>query len=107
MRGLLCEGKKDVSESLMRVARKFIVKGDVQGVGYRYFGQRVAARHQVVGYIRNLADGSVEAHAEGPAAAVEAFKLDLATGPKFAIVEQVEEINIEPTGKYLSFRIET
>ncbi|HEY7783811.1 MAG TPA: acylphosphatase [Pyrinomonadaceae bacterium] len=90
----------------MRVARRFIVRGEVQGVGYRFFGQRAAARHQVVGYIRNLSDGSVEAHAEGPATNVEAFKHDLATGPQFAIVEQVEEINLDPTGAYSSFRIE-
>jgi acylphosphatase len=90
----------------MSVARRFIVRGDVQGVGFRFFGQRAAARHQVVGYIRNLRDGSVEAHAEGPATNVEAFKHDLATGPQFSRVEQVEEINLEPTGQYSSFRIE-
>jgi acylphosphatase len=91
---------------LMRVARKFVIRGDVQGVGYRFFGQRAAARHQVVGYIRNRPDGSVEAHAEGPATNVEAFKHDLATGPQFAVVEQIEEINLDPTGEFSSFRIE-
>lgn len=95
------------SESnIIRVARKFSIRGDVQGVGYRFFAQRAAARHQVVGYVRNLADGTVEALAEGPSRSVEAFKDDLATGPRFSSVEQVEEINLEPTGQYSSFRIE-
>ena len=86
--------------------RKFLIKGDVQGVGYRFFAQRAAARHQVVGYVRNCSDGTVEAWAEGPASSVEAFKQDLATGPQWAVVDQVEEINLEPTGTYSAFRIE-
>ena len=88
------------------VARKFFIRGEVQGVGYRFFAQRAAARHQVVGYVRNCADGSVEALAEGSAGSVEAFKHDLATGPQWAVVDQVEEIVQEPTGTYSAFRIE-
>jgi acylphosphatase len=91
---------------MAKVARKFLIRGDVQGVGYRFFAQRAAARHQVVGYVRNLPDGTVEALAEGPASNVEAFKHDLATGPRFSVVDQVEEINVEPTGEYTFFRIE-
>ncbi|HKC63384.1 MAG TPA: acylphosphatase [Pyrinomonadaceae bacterium] len=91
---------------MMKIARKFLISGDVQGVGYRFFAQRAAARHQVVGYVRNLRDGRVEALAEGSAEDVEAFKHDLATGPAFATVENVEEINLEPTGSYSLFRIE-
>lgn len=90
----------------MQVARKFLIKGDVQGVGYRFFAQRAAARHQIVGYVRNCPDGSVEALAEGPPTSVEAFKHDLATGPQWAVVDQVEEINLDPTGLYSAFRIE-
>ena len=89
-----------------RIARRLYISGDVQGVGYRFFAQRAAARHQVVGYVKNLADGRVEALAEGPAPNVEAFKHELATGPRFGSVDQVEEITIDPTGIYPSFRIE-
>jgi acylphosphatase len=89
-----------------KVARKFLIKGDVQGVGYRFFAQRAAARHQVSGYVRNSPDGTVEALAEGSAVDVEEFKKDLVTGPQWSRVEQVEEINIDPTGLYSSFRIE-
>lgn len=90
----------------MKVARKFLISGDVQGVGYRYFAQRAAARHQVLGYVRNLEDGRVEAHVEGSAPDVEAFKHDLATGPAYASVANIEEINLEPTGTYSLFRVE-
>ena len=90
----------------MGVARKFLVRGEVQGVGYRFFAQRAAARHQVVGYVRNCPDGTVEALVEGSASNVEAFKDDLITGPQWAVVDQVEEIVLEPTGSYSAFRVE-
>lgn len=90
----------------VRIARKFLISGEVQGVGYRFFAQRAAARHQIVGYVRNLSDGRVEALAEGDPNSVEAFKHELATGPTYAVVEALEEINVEPTGIYSSFRIE-
>ncbi len=91
---------------MSRIARRFVVSGDVQGVGFRFFAQRAAARHQVVGYVKNLDDGRVEALAEGPAHSVEGFKHDLATGPRFSSVAHVEEINLDPTGLYVTFRIE-
>lgn len=90
----------------MSVARKFLISGEVQGVGYRFFAQRAAARHQVTGYVRNLKDGRVEAFAEGEAETVEAFKHDLTAGPKFSKVEHLEEIVLEPSNLYSSFRIE-
>ena len=90
----------------MKVARRYLVSGEVQGVGFRFFAQRVAARHQVVGYVRNLDDGRVEAHAEGSPEGVEGFKHDIAAGPEHARVEQVEELSVEPTGRYPTFRIE-
>lgn len=90
----------------MNVARKFVISGEVQGVGFRYFAQRSAARHQVRGYVRNLDDGRVEALAEGPARAVEEFKHDLAAGPNYSRVEHLEETVLEPSGRYPTFRIE-
>lgn len=90
----------------MRVARHYFISGDVQGVGFRFFAQRVAARHQVVGYVRNLADGRVEVVAEGAPEGIEGFKHDLAAGPQHARVQQVEELNLEPSGRYPTFRIE-
>ena len=88
------------------IARRFFISGEVQGVGYRFFAQRTAARHQVTGYVKNLDDGRVEVLAEGPAQRVEAFKHELATGPRFSSVDQIEEINLDPSGLYPTFRIE-
>ena len=96
----------DVSTNPHKVARRFLISGDVQGVGYRFFAQRAAARHQVVGYVKNLSDGRVEALVEGSPTQVEAFKHDLATGPRFGRVDDVEELNLDPTGTYSAFRIE-
>ncbi|HEX8564246.1 MAG TPA: acylphosphatase [Pyrinomonadaceae bacterium] len=87
-------------------ARKLIISGEVQGVGFRFFAQRAAAKHQVLGYVKNLPDGRVESWAQGTARSVEAFKIELAAGPAYSNVEQIEEIVVEPTNIYSSFRIE-
>ncbi len=90
----------------MTIARVLTISGEVQGVGYRFFAQRSAARHQVRGYVRNMSDGSVEALVEGTPTDVEGFKMDLAAGPKEARVQQIEELVVDPTGLYSNFRIE-
>lgn len=88
------------------IARKFIISGLVQGVGFRFFTQRVSARHQVVGYVKNLEDGRVEALAEGDEASVLEFQKELIAGPTYSRVEDVEEIVLEPSGLYKAFLIE-
>ena len=90
----------------MIVARKFFIRGLVQGVGFRFFTQRAAARYQVKGYVKNNRDGSVEVLAEGAEDTVEAFKHDLTAGPTWSRVDEIEEIVLEPNGFYTSFRIE-
>ena len=54
----------------MRVARRYVITGRVQGVGFRYFTQDAALREGVTGWVRNLPDGRVEALVEGDAEAV-------------------------------------
>lgn len=88
------------------IARKFTIRGIVQGVGFRYFAQRSAARHQVRGYVRNLEDGAVEAFAQGGERCVEAFRHDLSAGPSYSRVDEIEEIVLDPDDHYSSFRIE-
>ena len=88
------------------IARKYLISGAVQGVGFRFFAQRSSARHQVRGYVKNLEDGRVEVLAEGAAKAVDAFRLDLAAGPTYSRVTDIEELVIEPSGLYSAFRIE-
>jgi acylphosphatase len=88
------------------VARRFIIDGEVQGVGFRYFALRAAARHQVMGTVRNLPDGRVEVIAEGEREAIEEFKKELASGPRLARVTRLDELDIEVTGRYRDFRID-
>ena len=88
------------------IARRFLIRGRVQGVGFRYFAQRAAARHQVRGFVKNLADGSVEAWAQGAEANVKEFGEDMAAGPSYSIVQDVEEEVVEPDKRYSAFRIE-
>lgn len=90
----------------MKIARKYFIKGLVQGVGFRFFTQRSAAKHQVVGYVKNLEDGRVETYVEGFEPEMKAFYEDLLTGPVYSRVEEIEEIVLEPTGFYPTFRIE-
>ncbi len=90
----------------MTIARRLFISGEVQGVGFRFFAQRSAARYQVRGYIRNLADGRVEALVEGSDKAVRSFTLDMAAGPINSRVGQIEEIVLDPSGSYSTFRIE-
>ncbi len=89
-----------------KIARKFFVRGLVQGVGFRFFTQRAAAKHQVCGYVKNLKDGRVEAFAEGSRKAVGAFHAELLAGPSYSKVEEIEEIVLEPAGSFSTFRIE-
>lgn len=88
------------------VARHFFISGEVQGVGFRFFAQRASGTHQIRGFVRNLPDGRVEILAEGDEKAVNDFKLDLAAGPTHSRVEQVEELVVEPSGLYSTFRID-
>ena len=73
----------------MRIARRFIVSGRVQGVGFRYFALDAARREGLNGYVLNHDDGRVEAVAEGEAEAVERFERAIRRGPSRSRVEQV------------------
>jgi acylphosphatase len=75
----------------MTTARRFIISGDVQGVGFRYFACRAAERCGVTGTVRNLPDGTVEAVGEGEPSALDAFRDALARGPHSGYVDRVLE----------------
>ena len=90
----------------MIVARKLFIRGLVQGVGFRFFAQRSAARHQVKGYVKNLDDGRVEAFVQGAEKQVEGFKHDMNAGPVYSKVDYIEEIVLEPDKTFSAFRIE-
>lgn len=73
------------------IAKRFFVRGRVQGVGYRYFAQRAAVELGLDGYARNLADGRVEVYAFGPAEKLSDFSALLWKGPRFSDVRGVHE----------------
>lgn len=75
---------------------RFIAHGRVQGVGFRAFTQREAARHGLSGWVRNRFDGAVEGLCEGPAAQVDAFLAELERGPSLGRVTQLEIEPAEP-----------
>lgn len=72
-------------------ARRWFVRGRVQGVGYRNFAQRTAAELGLEGYARNLDDGRVEVYAVGPADKLSEFAGALHRGPRWADVRGVDE----------------
>jgi acylphosphatase len=76
------------------VRRRYLVQGEVQGVGYRYFAVARARRIGVCGWVRNLPDGRVEAVAEGTAAALAEFEGSLRKGPAVAVVTNVQVVEI-------------
>ena len=76
-------------------ARRFFVRGRVQGVGFRWFVQRSAADLGVDGYARNLEDGRVEVYAVGPENKLKELSGLLWIGPRMADVRDVEEEEAE------------
>jgi acylphosphatase len=89
----------------MRQARRFVISGRVQGVGFRWFTHETATREGVTGWVRNLPDGRVEAHVEGEEESVTRVERALRSGPRGARVERVS-VNVEEPGGYRSFTIE-
>jgi acylphosphatase len=89
----------------MLVARRFVISGRVQGVGFRYFTQDAAMHEGVTGYVRNLPDGRVEALVQGDAEAVTRVERKIRVGPGGAVVEHVDVSTEEPSGAYTSFKV--
>ena len=85
-------------------AKHYLVRGRVQGVGYRYFALETAERLGIKGYARNLSSGEVEVHAEADEGVLERFKLELERGPRMARVTEVAESDV-PSGSHSSFLI--
>jgi acylphosphatase len=70
-------------------ARRAVVKGRVQGVGFRWYAERAARELGVRGWVRNLPDGTVETIAEGDDSAVAAYLARLELGPRGSRVDAV------------------
>jgi acylphosphatase len=81
------------------------VEGVVQGVGFRWFVWRTAARLNLGGWVANRSDGAVELVAEGPSPALEALLSALRHGPPGAIVANVQVQHQPATGRFRDFEI--
>jgi acylphosphatase len=89
----------------MLVARRLVISGRVQGVGFRFFVEAVARQEGVGGWVRNLPDGAVEAFIEGDEEAVNRVEGKIRRGPPAARIEHVETESETPGGSRLAFEI--
>jgi len=74
--------------------RRWVVRGRVQGVGFRWFVGREAQRLGVGGFVRNLPDGTVEVVSQGTEAQLDALEEALARGPRMARVDAVDRLHV-------------
>ncbi|HSM85736.1 MAG TPA: acylphosphatase [Candidatus Limnocylindrales bacterium] len=88
------------------IARRYIVRGRVQGVGFRWFVDHEARQLGLAGWVRNNMDGSVEALAMGTEQQHLAFRGRLHQGPRAARVDEVQELPAEAVHGLTTFRIE-
>ncbi len=84
-----------------------LVRGYVQGVGFRYSALYEARGLGLCGYVKNEPDGSVAVYAEGEREALASFREWLEQGPCGARVDSVQAHSRSPCGYYSSFVIET
>jgi acylphosphatase len=87
-------------------ARRFVVRGRVQGVGFRWFVEREAQLLGIAGWVRNNSDGSVEVMAVGTPDQLLGLRSRLRQGPRAARVDDVEESESSPIAGLNTFRIE-
>ncbi len=90
----------------MKIAKKFLISGRVQGVGYRWFAEEWGNGLGLAGYVKNRADGRVEAYAVGVPERLRVYKAHLEEGPAGARVTGIEESESDVDSTYKSFRIE-
>jgi acylphosphatase len=83
---------------------EFVVDGCVQGVGFRFFTQRVATRLGVRGFVRNLPDGRVQVVARAPTRTLEEFEELLKEGPRLSHVSAVTRRD-HPASEFVGFDI--
>ncbi|NOT43588.1 MAG: acylphosphatase [Acidobacteria bacterium] len=89
----------------MRMARRFLIRGRVQGVGFRVFTRDTARLEGTTGWVRNLSDGRVEAYVEGDAEAVVRVERALRAGPRGARIESVDALTEPPSGSFATFEV--
>ena len=81
------------------------LKGNVQGVGFRYFTRQTAQENNLTGWVRNLRDGRVEVMAEGEHEDLNQFLVRLRKGPISADVNNIDYEFNEAQGEFNTFRV--
>src|SRR5256712_8720348 len=94
------------TEKTGALAHRYIVRGRVQGVGFRWFVEREAHVLGISGWVRNNSDGSVEVLGQGSRDQLLGLRLRLRQGPRAARVDDVEEFESKPVPGLTAFRIE-
>ena len=89
-----------------KIAKKYVISGRVQGVGFRFFAEKWAAHLGVHGCVKNLWDGNVEVYAIADPVTLEEFKRQLAEGPRSAHVTGIDESDVPVDKRYNRFVIE-
>jgi acylphosphatase len=87
-------------------AKRYLVRGRVQGVGFRWFVEREAHMLGIAGWVRNNHDGSVEVLAQGTRDQLLGLHSRLRAGPRAARVDAVDVSDVTPATGINSFRIE-
>jgi acylphosphatase len=86
-------------------ARRFLVRGRVQGVGFRWFVEHEAHILRIAGWVRNNHDGSVEVLAMGTREQLAGLRSRLQEGPRAARIDDIEESEAEPVAGLNSFQV--
>src|SRR5712675_1061444 len=94
------------TENVAVQARRFLVRGRVQGVGFRWFVEREAHILGIAGWVRNRSDGTVEVLAMGTRDQLSGLRSRLHQGPRASRVDEVDESEAKPVSGLSTFRIE-
>jgi acylphosphatase len=90
---------------MSKVGVHLTIEGRVQGVGFRYFGQRAGISNNVTGYVRNLSNGNVEIVAEGENQDINHFINAIRNDHSFAKILNIKQSDVPFSGNFESFQI--
>jgi acylphosphatase len=89
-----------------QLTRRYVIRGRVQGVGFRWFVEKEASEIGVIGWVRNNQDSTVEVLATGTSEQLNALHRCLREGPRAARVDEVEVSEAQPVDGLKAFSIE-
>lgn len=89
---------------MQSTAKQIIFEGRVQGVGFRFTAHRIANRHMLTGFVRNLPNGTVEMLAQGPTQDIENCIADLKAAMS-GYIKEIKTTDLPPDPRQTEFRI--